>query len=201
METRLRLATPADAPAIRDVYAPYVRETAVSFELEVPSAAEMAARIGATLERYPYLVAEAPDGALLGYAYLGRFVGRAAYDHAAETSIYLAPKVRRQGLGRRLYSALERVAIAQGICNLEACIGVPPLVEGIRVDDERLTWDSVRFHERLGFRWVGSFDACGFKFGRWWDMAWMEKVIAPHKASPQAFVPAGSLDVAALIGQ
>ena len=108
----LRPAVPGDAAALLEIYAPYVRETAITFEYQVPSPEEFRERIRRTLERWPYLVAEA-GGRCLGYAYLGAFVGRAAYGWSAETSIYLRQDMKRRGLGRRLYGALEDLARAR----------------------------------------------------------------------------------------
>ena len=111
---RIRIASPADAEALRSIYAPYVENTAITFEYEVPSLEDFQLRIRRTLQRYPYLAAER-DGEILGYAYTGAFVGRAAYDWAAETSIYLREDMRKQGLGRRLYQVLEHISRAQNI--------------------------------------------------------------------------------------
>ena len=125
------------------------------------------------MQRYPYLVAER-DGQIMGYAYAGPLKDRAAYDWACETTIYLDRTARRQGAGSKLYKALEEKLAAMGIANLYACIAYPTF------EDEYLTLDSVRFHERLGFSQIGRFHACGQKFGRWYDMVWMEKTIGEH---------------------
>lgn len=178
----IRPASPEDAAALLDTYAPYVRETAISFEYEVPSPEAFRERIRKTLERYPYLAAEA-EGELLGYAYAGPFKSRAAYDWAVETSIYLRRDLRRQGLGRRLYGALEDLSRAQGVWNLEACIGCP------EAEDPYLTWNSVNFHAHMGFRLVGTFYKCGYKFGTWYNMAWMEKLLGEHPAGPASVIP------------
>ncbi len=170
---RIRVVTPEDAPQLLEIYRPYVEHTAVSFEWDVPTEEEFQARIQKTLQKYPYFAAE-DRGELLGYAYLGPFVGRRAYEYAAETTIYLRRECRKMGLGRQLYTALEETARAQNLCSLCACIGVP------EQEDEYLTLDSVRFHEHMGYRMVGTFSRCGYKFGRWYGMAWMEKIIAPH---------------------
>src|SRR5699024_443574 len=111
---RLRTACEEDAEALLDIYAPYVEHTAVSFEYEVPSVEEFRERIRRIRERYPYLLAES-GGEILGYAYASPFHERRAYDWAAETSIYLRRDRRRQGLGRRLYEALEEILRMQGI--------------------------------------------------------------------------------------
>ena len=173
----IRAAAPEDAAAILAVYAPYIRRTAVTFEYEPPSLEEFRGRIERTLVRHPYLVAE-EDGEILGYAYAGTFIGRSACDWAAEASIYLRADCRRAGLGRRLYTALEAVCRAQNIVNLNASIACAD------EEDEYLTADSLRFHERMGFHCIGKFRKCGYKFGRWYDLAWMEKWIGPHGAPP-----------------
>ena len=173
----LRIASPADAEALLELYAPYVRETAITFEYEVPSPEEFQSRIRRTLEKYPYLIAER-EGRCVGYAYAGAFHARAAYDWAVETSVYVERGLRRQGVGRRLYTALEEVLTLQNILNLNACIAYPA------GEDPYLTRDSAEFHQHLGFRQVGRFHQCGYKFGRWYDMIWMEKLLGPH-SSPQ----------------
>lgn len=95
----IRMAEEADAPALLDIYRPYVEQTAITFEYDVPTSAEFARRITATLQRYPYLVAEA-DGVPVGYAYAAPFKERAAYDWAVETSIYVRQGLRRAALQR-----------------------------------------------------------------------------------------------------
>lgn len=179
----LREATPADAPAVRAIYAPYVAGTAVTFEYGVPSEEEMRRRMERTLRAYPYVLAELA-GETVGYAYLGPFVGREAYVRCAETSVYVAEDRRGRGIGRALCTALERIASAQGIISLEACIAVPDGEE-----DGYLTFASARFHGRMGYRETGRFEKCGYKFGRWYGMIWMEKTIGVHAARPAAFVP------------
>lgn len=119
---RIRAAAPEDAAQLLDIYTPYVEQTAITFEYDVPTLEEFQRRIARTLQRYPYLTAER-GGELLGYAYLSPFVGRAAYQWAAETSIYLRMDSRGLGLGRALYEAIEGIARAQNLTNLEACIG------------------------------------------------------------------------------
>ena len=103
----IRAAAPADAAALLEIYAPYVEKTAVTFAYAVPSAEEFAGRIARTLERYPYLIAMA-EGRIMGYACAGPFKERAAYDWAAETTVYVRRDGRRRGTGRALYAALER---------------------------------------------------------------------------------------------
>ena len=181
-EIQIRKASVSDAEELLGIYVPYVEKTAISFEWDVPSVSEFRRRIENTLKKYPYLVAE-KDGEILGYAYTGPFVGRAAYDWAAEVSIYVKEDKRKTGVGRRLYQALEAVSQAQNILNLNACIGYPD------EDDEHLTKNSVQFHGHLGYEMVGKFHKCGYKFGRWYHMVWMEKIIGTHEDVPAPVIP------------
>lgn len=175
----VRPATPADAEALLAIYAHYVKDTAVTFEYEVPTAEAFRGRIEGTLKKYPYLVLE-EGGRILGYAYAGTFKGRAAYDWSVETTIYLAAGARGRGHGRRLYEALEAALAGMGIRNLYACISYP------ETEDEYLTRQSADFHAHLGYRLVGTFRKCASKFGRWYDMVWMEKWIGEHEPKPEA---------------
>lgn len=172
----IRPAALSDAEEMLAVYAPYVRETAVSFEYAAPSAEEFRGRIRAVTEQFPWLAAER-DGELVGYAYASRFHGRAAYRYCCETSVYIRADKKRLGAGKALYQALEAALKRQGIRNLYACIAVSGTA------DEYLTPDSVRFHEALGFAPAGRFHRCGYKFNRWYDVVWMEKIIAPASDS------------------
>ena len=167
----LRMATPGDAPALLGIYEPYVRNTAITCEYEVPSVEEFAGRIAHTLERYPYLIVEC-DGRPVGYAYVSPLNSRQAYDWSVETSIYLAPETRHMGIGRRLHDALKACVAAMGMTNMCALIAVPH-----GDDDEYLTHNSQDFHAHMGYRLVGAFDRCAQKFGRWYDMCWMELVL------------------------
>lgn len=180
---KLRRAVPEDAPRLVEIYGYYVEKTAISFEYTVPSPEEFRGRMERIMRRYPYLVAEV-DGRVAGYAYAGAFVGRAAYDWACELTIYLDPEARKRGLGRALYEAMEKALGAMGVLNLYACIGYPR--EG---DDEYLSTNSADFHAHLGFKKIGTFTACGYKFGRWYDMIWMEKIIGQHRAGQANIVP------------
>ena len=170
---RIREAAVDDAARLLEIYAYYVEKTAITFEYDVPSLEEFRGRITHIKERYPYLVIER-DGVIEGYAYAGVFKDRAAYDRSCEMTIYLARDAVGGGLGRKLYEALEEVLRAKGMLNLYACIGVP------EQDDEYLDHNSEQFHEHMGYRKVGTFHQCGYKFGRWYNMIWMEKMIGEH---------------------
>ena len=173
-EITVRDAALADAPRILEIYAYYVKNTVITFEYDVPSLAEFENRMRRTMQKYPYLVVE-QAGRVMGYAYAGPFVGRAAYDWACELTIYLDHTAQKGGLGRTLYEALAERLKAMGILNLYACIGYP------QVEDEYLTKNSAEFHAHLGFTLAGTFRNCGYKFGRWYDMIWMEKIIGEHR--------------------
>lgn len=170
----VRSARLEDAERILEIYAYYVENTAISFEYTVPTVSEFRGRMKKTMERYPYLVAE-KGGTIQGYAYAGPFIGRAAYGWSCEMTIYLDHTARRCGLGRALYEAIERRLREMGVLNLYACIGFP------EVEDEYLNKNSAEFHAHMGYSKVGEFHRCGHKFGRWYDMIWMEKIIGDHQ--------------------
>lgn len=174
----IRIATENDAEELLNIYAPYVEKTAITFEYEVPSVEEFRIRIRNILKKYPYIVEE-KEGEILGYAYAGVFKNRAAYDWAVETTIYVREDQRKSGVGRALYEGLENILKMQNILNLNACIAYTA------VEDEHLTNNSVQFHDHMGYRLVGRFQQCGNKFGRWYDMVWMEKHIGEHKENPK----------------
>lgn len=183
---RIRTASPEDAGKLLEIYGPYIRNTAITFEYQVPEEAEFRARVARTLKNYPYLVAER-DGQILGYAYTGAFVGRAACSWAAEVSIYLREDCRHMGVGKMLYHRVEEISRAQNIINLNASIAC------CDTEDAYLTRNSLEFHLHMGYRLVGRFHQCGYKFGRWYDLAWVEKFLAPHD-DPAPFVPFPQLD-------
>ncbi len=171
----IRIARESDKEELLAIYAPYVSETAITFEYTVPTHEEFRDRIRKTLAKYPYLVA-VQDAEILGYAYASEFKNRAAYDWAVETTIYVKQDSRKSGVGKKLYQALEEVLKQQHICNLYACIAYP-------------NPGSIGFHERLGYQTIGHFSKCGYKFETWYDMIWMEKMIAEHDQHPEPFKP------------
>lgn len=170
----VRVAEPHDAHELLAIYGPIVRETAISFELEVPSVDEIARRIGDGMVERPWLVAERED-VIIGYAYAGAFRARPAYRWSAEVSVYVAAHARGAGVGRTLYGALLRVLIAQGYAMAFAGIALPNPA-------------SVALHEALGFQPVGVFHKAGFKFNAWHDVGWWERGLAgPIMGEPQPF--------------
>lgn len=171
-----------DAQELLDIYTPYILETAITFEYTIPSVDEFRERIQNTLAKYPYIKA-VHNGEIVGYAYASAFHPRAAYAWAIETSIYVKKDARKMGLGKKLYAVLEVILKKQGFLNLNACIACP------KVDDEYLTRNSINFHEHLGYRFVGEFEKCGYKFNRWYNMVWMEKHIGEHLTNQPAVIP------------
>lgn len=173
-EVEIRLATEQDAKELLEIYRPYVENTAITFEYEVPTVEAFARRIQETLQKFPYLVA-VYRGEIFGYTYASPFKNRAAYDWTVESSIYICQDYQKRGLGRRLYTELENIVRRQGVLNIVACIA------DSQEADEYLTNASIRFHEKLGYRRAGRLHQCGYKFNRWYDVVWMEKRIGIHQ--------------------
>ena len=210
-ETRIRLACPADAAAVCAIYATYVRDTATTFDLEPPTGGEMEQKIATILEECPFLVAEiersdagaasasshdeACDSeafAVIGYSYASPFRPRKAYLHSIETSVYLAPEAKGHGLGTRLYNALEEILRLQNVYNANACVTC------IEPADETCPSTSRIFHERRGYVQCAHIPNCGHKFGRWYDILWLQKQLIPLSQEPEGFVPLPQVDKAAI---
>ena len=182
----IRVAKISDAAAIRSIYEPYVLNTAVSFEYDVPSVEEFEQRIRNTLAQYPYLVAVEGDK-VVGYAYAGVFHSRIAYKHSVELSVYLDVNEKRKGIGKSLYEKMEELLKAQNVCMMHACIASPD------DDDPRLNDDSEKFHAKMGFKLAGRHDRCGYKFGKWYSIVWMDKVIGDKSGKIEDFIPFSQL--------
>lgn len=179
----LRFALPADAPALRAIYAQYIG-TSVTFEFELPSAAEFARRIEEISAFYPYLVWE-EDGRVLGYAYAHRFAARAAYQWSAELSVYVDKNAHARGIGKALYAALIGLLRLQGVRTVYGLVTSP---------NEK----SERFHEALGFASAGVTKNVGFKNGGWHGVTTYELPIAPYDDMPAPPKPIRTLDEAAV---
>ena len=157
----IRPALEADLPAILAIYGPYILTSTATFEYEVPSLSAFTDRFRGITAQFPWLVWE-EDRKVLGYAYGSAPYTRPAYAWCAESSVYLAPAARGRGIGTALYAALEEILRTQGYQVLYAL-----------VTQENAA--SLRFHEKLGFRQMVLFPDCGFKFGRWLGLIWLEK--------------------------
>lgn len=166
----IRLATPADGVRLAEIYAPAVVGSGISFELEPPDGAEMTRRVGYVAARTPWLVCER-RGAVAGYAYAGRFRERAAYDWSVEVSAYVDAQYHRAGVARALYTSLFAALAVQGFHNAYAGVALPNEA-------------SLAFHLAMGFTTVGTYRRVGYKLGRWRDVSWFERTIAPHDDEP-----------------
>lgn len=186
----MRKASPDDAAALLEIYSYYVENTAITFEWEVPSLDDFRERIKNTLRSFPYIVAEREAGAegggreILGYAYASAFKARAAYAWSVESSIYVKKTCRQAGIGSQLLQELENCLRKQNYLNINACIACA----GKDKNDPYITDASIRFHEKMGYRLVGEFTDCGFKFKRWYNMVWMEKMLGEHSSEPPAII-------------
>lgn len=171
VDITIRPATVEDASGIREVYSHYVSNTAVSFEYDVPSVEEMQGRIAKTIkDGYPYFVCIS-DGKIVGYSYAAPLKTRVAYKHSVEATIYIAEDYTRDGIGHQLYDQVEKFLRESGIENVYACIAYTD------TKDEHLTNRSMYFHEKMGYELVGRFHKCGKKFGKYYDIIWMEKIL------------------------
>ena len=159
----IRAATEADACACAAIYAPYVTDSAVSFELEPPSEADMADRIAACSRTHAWLVLES-EGRVVGYAYGGPFRPRAAYRWSCEVSVYLEQERHRTGGGRALYEQLLAVLTEQGYQTAIAVMTLPnPASEAL--------------HRAMGFEPIGTLSRVGWKHGSWHDVAWAQRAL------------------------
>lgn len=172
MTLRIRASLASDIPAITEIYAHSVMHAAASFELEPPGEAEMRRRREALLEQgFPYLTAER-DGTVLGYAYAGMYRPRPAYRYTVEDSVYIAPWAQRQGVGRRLLSALIAACEEQDFRLMIAVIG------------DRTSTGSIDLHRALGFELVGALEPVGYKHGRWLATILMQRVLGAGASTP-----------------
>jgi phosphinothricin acetyltransferase len=170
MPPTIRLATEQDAEQIQAIYAPIVRDTVISFEVDPPSVGQMRQRVVETLAQYPWLVCD-DGGRILGYAYGSRHRPRAAYQWSVEVTAYVHADARRRGFGRALYTSLFELLKLQGLYNAYAGITLPNPA-------------SVGLHEAVGFEPLGVFRAVGCKFGGWHDVGWWQRPLRPQEPNP-----------------
>ena len=175
----IRFATPDDAPVILAIYAPFITESSVSFEYEVPTVAEFTSRIQTVQQQLPYLVAES-DGRVLGYSYASKHRDRTAYQWSVETTVYVHPDGHRQGIARQLYTILFDFLRRQGYYSAYAGITLPNA-------------KSVGFHQAMDFEPVGVYENIGYKMGVWHDVGWFQRMIQPYQVDPAAPLPIGQL--------
>lgn len=159
----IRIATEADVGRILEIYAPYVRDTVYTFEYEVPTREAFLARFRGITAQFPWLVWE-EDGRILGYAYGSAPFERAAYRWCAEDSVYLCPEAKGRGIGKMLVAALETILQLQGYRTVYSII-----------TSENTT--SMDFHTKIGYKFLSEFPNCGYKFGRWLGVTWLQKTL------------------------
>lgn len=183
----IRLAKLEDMESVQKIYAPYVLNTAITFEYDVPSVTEFENRYAAIVQQYPFLVAERAEE-VVGYAYAGSFIERQAYDWTAELSIYVKQTLLKKGIGTKLYAELEKILRLQNVQICYACIAFSGLDDDACFDDT-----SILFHQKKGFIKIGDFRQCGYKFERWYHMCYMEKRLVPQGTTPKPFIPFSKL--------
>lgn len=174
----IRTAKVTDAQELVAIYRPYVQQNTTSFEYEVPSVAEFERRIKQTLIAYPYLVVE-EDGRILGYAYAHPYGERAAYQWAAEVSVYVSQAAQKKGVGKALYLAIEELLKKQHVVTVTACV-------------TGKNQNSIAFHQHMGYAIVADFQKIGFKDGQWLDTYWLQKRLSEDD-KPQPFLPFSEL--------
>lgn len=180
MNIKLRMANLNDAKDILDIYRPYVTDTIITFEYEVPTISEFRSRIESILENYPYIVCLIDDK-IIGYVYAGKHKERAAYMWNAELSIYLHKEYTKEGIGKVLYNAILDILKIQNIQNVYGCITEDNIA-------------SEKFHEYFGFNKLGIFNKTGYKFNKWHDVTWYEKNIGGY-GKPKEFISIRNINI------
>lgn len=154
-----------DVPGITAIYRHYVLNSTATFDLEPPGETFMADKFGHVVDLgHPVFVAEAEDGALLGYAYASIYRPRPAYRFTCENSVYCAYDALKQGVG---------TALMETVIDRSRAFGFKQMIAVITAEGT----GSIRLHEKLGFREVGRYEAVGFKFDRWLDIVHMQKAL------------------------
>lgn len=168
---KIRLANEADSASILDIYTPFITNTVITFENEVPTVAEFDKRIVSIQKKYPWLVCEV-NKKIIGYAYASQFNERAAYDWAVDSSIYISPQYHRKKIGKALYFSLFKLLKLQGYYNVYAGVTLPNI-------------KSESLHESLGFKTIGIYKNVGYKFDNWYDVKWFGLEIMDYIKSPE----------------
>jgi L-amino acid N-acyltransferase YncA len=180
----LRLATPADAAGILQIYAPYIENTSFTFETEVPSENAFAERISSYLVNWPWLVME-QNGIIAGYAYASRYRERVAYQWSVECSVYVHDDFQQKGIAGQLYQTLFHFLRKQGFRNVYAVINLP---------NEK----SVAFHEKTGFTYFATYEQVGYKLGKWKNVGWWRLILNDFGDEPAAPKSFSELDTTAI---
>ncbi|HEX6191262.1 MAG TPA: GNAT family N-acetyltransferase [Chitinophagaceae bacterium] len=171
----IRVAAPSDSKGILEIYAPYIRDTSLTFETEVPGEKDFAERINSYLQNWPWLVCEL-DGKIAGYAYASRYRERTAYQWSVECSVYIHDEHLRSGVASELYTTLFAFLQYQGYNNVYAVINLP---------NDR----SVAFHEKIGFTYFATYENVGYKLGKWKNVGWWQLKLNEYINEPPAPIP------------
>ncbi len=175
MKDLIRFARADDACRILEIYAPYITDTVISFEYDVPAIEDFSARVEEIRSHYPYLVYER-DGLVTGYAYASAYSSRAAYNYTVDLSVYVDAAYCGQNMGECLYAAMFDILAKQGFYSAYACITAT-------------NQNSLKFHRRMGFTDAGTHPLAGFKHGKWLDVCWYVKHLKEHNGAPQLLKP------------
>jgi phosphinothricin acetyltransferase len=171
MNHNMRLATIADSENILRIYAPYISDTAITFETEVPNIKDFSARVEKIIDNYPFLAYEIKDE-IVGYAYSSQHRERAAYLYDVDVSIYILPEHHGTGIAYKLYKCLFSILSELGYINAYAALTEPNI-------------KSMKFHQKFNFTKIGTHHKTGYKFGKWHDVTWLEKTINIHNTEPK----------------
>lgn len=174
MKEIIRLAKISDSDEILDIYAKYILETTISFEIEVPSRKEFKDRVARIMNTYPYLVYEIDDK-IIGYAYASQHGERAAYCFDVDVSIYFLEDYHGNNNAKKLYSTLFNILIEQGIYNVYAAYTQSNI-------------KSEYFHKKMGFKEIATFHNVGYKFNQWLDVTWVGKQLLPYDRKPTEII-------------
>lgn len=169
---KIRLATEEDSDSLLKIYGEFITNTAVTFEVTIPSVLEFSQRIKNVLEKHPWLICEI-NGENIGYAYASKHRERAAYQWSVDVTVYISPKYHRKHIATALYTALIELLKVQGYYNAYAGVALPNI-------------KSEGFHEFFCFKPVGVFHNVGYKFNEWRDVKWFELAISEHSKIPSS---------------
>ena len=167
----IRVATRNDAAGMLEIYAPFILNSGITQETDVPSVGDFQERILSTLEERPWLVCEI-NGQVAGYAYAGKHRDRKGYQWCTEPSVYISEKYFGVGMAESLYTALFEILKLQGYVNAYAVITLP---------NDR----SIAFHKKFGFEYLTTYKKIGYKLGQWHDVGWMQYEVNPHRDDPE----------------
>ncbi len=180
-DIKIRFMIASDIKYIHEIYTPYIKNTSITFDCEVPTFDEFQKKIIKISNSYAFLVCEVKNK-IIGYAYASKLREREAYQWDAELSIYLKDEYINYGIGSKLYRCLIDILKLQNIYNVYGVITQP---------NEK----SEKLHQKLGFNKIGVFHNTGYKFGKWRDVVWYEKNIKNFNEKPSPIISIKNIDI------